>query len=98
VSLPLEFHPSVQRDVGASWSWYEQKRPGLGAKFLEAVSFVLGEITDNPAKYGFADADIREGLLTSFPFAVYYRLLSDRIRVLAVYHTSRNPSGWQSRN
>jgi hypothetical protein len=74
------------------------KRPGLGTKFLEAVSFVLGEITDNPAKYGFADDDIREGLLTSFPFAVYYRLLSDRIRVLAVYHTSRNPSGWQSRN
>jgi plasmid stabilization system protein ParE len=58
---------------------------------------VLAEITANPAHYGFADAGIREGLLTRFPYAVYYRVLADRIRVLAVYHTSRDPSGWQTR-
>ena len=45
----------------------------------------------------FAEADIREGALTRFPYVVYYRVLADRIRVLAVYHTSRDPSGWQSR-
>jgi hypothetical protein len=52
----------------------------------------------NPSRYGFADADIREAPLTRFPYAVYYRALADRIRVLAVYHTARDPSGWQSRS
>jgi toxin ParE1/3/4 len=57
----------------------------------------LPKITANPARYGFANADIREGVLTRFPYAIYYRVLADRIRVLAVYHTSRDPSRWQSR-
>lgn len=51
---------------------------------------MLGAITANPDRYEFADADIHEGPLRRFPYAVYYR-------VLAVYHTARDPSGWQSR-
>lgn len=97
MSLPLDFHPSLRQEVDDAFRWYEQRQPGLGRDFLDEVGEVLAEITANPARYGFADADIREGLLPRFPYAVYYRVLIDRIRVLAVYHTARNPSGWQSR-
>lgn len=98
MSLPLDFHPDVRREVDRAYRWYEGHQPGLGTDFLDAVEHVLSEITANPARYGFAENDIREGLLTRFPFAVYYRVLPDRIRILAVYHTARDPSGWQSRN
>jgi toxin ParE1/3/4 len=97
VSLPLDFHPAVRDEIDDAHDWYEQRQPGLGGRFLDEVQRVLAEITANPTRYGFADADIREGPLTRFPYAVYYRVLVDRIRVLAVYHTSRDPSGWQSR-
>jgi plasmid stabilization system protein ParE len=97
MSLPLEFHPAVRGEIDDAHSWYEQQRPGLGRDFLDEVEHVLTEITANPARYGFADTDIREGLLNRFPYAIYYRVLTDRIRVLAVYHTSRDPSRWQSR-
>jgi toxin ParE1/3/4 len=97
VSLLLDFHPSVRDEIDDAYRWYERRRSGLGSDFLDAVEKILVEITANPARYGFADADIREGLLTRFPYAIYYRVLADRIRVLAVYHTSRDPSGWQSR-
>jgi plasmid stabilization system protein ParE len=97
VSLPLDFHPAVRDEINDAHDWYEQRRPGLGRDFLDEVERVLAEVAVNPARYGFADADVREGLLTRFPYAVYYRALPDRIRVLAVYHTSRDPSGWQSR-
>lgn len=98
MSLPLEFHPAVRREVDRAYRWYERQQPGLGTDFLDAVQHVLGEITANPARYGFAERDVREGMLTRFPYAVYYRVLSDRIRILAVYHTSRDPAGWQSRS
>ena len=98
MSLPLDFHPAVRNEIDDAYNWYERRRLGLGGDFLDHVQRVLGEITANPARYGFADGDIREGLLTRFPYAVYYRVLADRIRVLAVYHTARDPSGWQSRN
>jgi len=97
VSLPLDFHPVVRDESDDAHDWYEQRRPGLGRDFLDAVQRVLTEIAANPARYGFADTDVREGPLDRFPYAVYYRVLADRIRVLAVYHSSRDPSGWQSR-
>ncbi len=97
MSLPLDFHPAVRDEIDDAHRWYERQRPGLGTDFLDALAQVFAEITANPARYGFADADIREGALTRFPYAVYYRVLADRIRVLAVYHTSRDPTGWQTR-
>jgi plasmid stabilization system protein ParE len=97
VKLPLSLHPLVPGELDADYRWYEQRQTGLGGDFLDEVARVLAEIVANPARFGFADRDIREGLLNRFPYAIYYRVLRDRIRVLAVYHTSRDPSGWQGR-
>lgn len=98
MSLPLVFHPAVQDEISSAYDWYEQQRPGLGREFLERLEAAFGKIAANPQQYGFADRDIREGLLKRFPNAVYFRVLDDRIRVLAVFHAARDPSRWQSRN
>jgi hypothetical protein len=91
MSLPLDFHPAVRDEIDDAHDWYEQRQPGLGGDFLDEIQSFLAEITANPARYGFADGDIREGLLNRFPYAVYYR-------ALAVFHTARDPSKWQSRS
>lgn len=97
MSLPLDFHPAVRDEINDAHDWYEQRQPGLGGAFLDEVQRALAAIGVNPARYGFAEGNIREGPLKRFPYAVYYRVLVTRIRVLAVYHTSRNPAGWRSR-
>jgi len=97
VTLPLNFHPLVYGAVDNAYHWYQQRQKGLGREFLDELDRVLADIVANPARFGFAERDIREGLLHRFPFAIYYRVLRDRIRVLAVYHTSRGPVGGQSR-
>jgi toxin ParE1/3/4 len=71
MSLPLDFHPSVRDEIDDAHDWYEQRQLGLGVDFLDEIERVLAEITANPARYGFADANIREGLLTRFPYAIY---------------------------
>lgn len=98
MNVLLDFHPKVGNEIEEAHSWYEKRRPGLGREFLDELERVLADISANPARYGFADGDIREGLLKRFPYAVYYRVLPSRIRVLAVFHASRNPSIWQSRS
>ncbi len=97
MSLPLEFHPGVQEEVDQAYKWYKQCRTGLGQDFLKKIDQCLTQIKKNPQRFGIAVEDIREGQVKRFPFGIYYRVLSDRIRILAVYHTSRDPSGWQSR-
>ena len=37
-------------------------------------------------------------LVIGFPYCVYYREEPGRVLVLAVFHTSRDPTVWQSRS
>jgi toxin ParE1/3/4 len=98
VTRPLRFHPAVRGEVDDAYQWDEQRGAGLGREFLDEVGRAPDEIAANPSRFGFAEADIREGQLKRFPYAIYYRELSDHIRVLAVYQTARDPAGWPARN
>jgi hypothetical protein len=39
----------------------------------------------------------RKALMKQFPYAVYYDWDGTTVTVHCVYHTARNPSGWQQR-
>ena len=41
--------------------------------------------------------DVRKAIVARFPYCVFYREEPSCVRVLAVFHTSRDPSIWQSR-
>jgi plasmid stabilization system protein ParE len=97
VSLPLDFHPHVRVDTNQAYSWYEARRAGLGTAFLDAVEAALARVRDNPEGYGVVEGDVRGYPVRRYPYVVYYRNRPDRVEVLAVYHTARDPAGWQSR-
>jgi plasmid stabilization system protein ParE len=42
--------------------------------------------------------DIRRALLKRFPFGIFFRLRSNRIRIVAVMHLSRDPKRWRQRH
>lgn len=60
-------------------------------------SKVLDTIADHPAQYRIVDGDVRGVLVGRFPYCVYYRVKPDRVVIIAVFHTSRDPSHWQRR-
>lgn len=84
-------------EVSEAREWYERHRAGLGDQYLEQLERVLSSISENPEQFGLVERDVRVAILKRFPYAVYYRLLEDRIRVLAIYHVSRDSSAWLSR-
>ena len=47
--------------------------------------------------HGFVLADIRKAVVRRFLYCVFYRPYSDRVEVITVFHTSRDPSVWQGR-
>ncbi|MBV9121810.1 MAG: type II toxin-antitoxin system RelE/ParE family toxin [Planctomycetes bacterium] len=97
MSLPVIIHRQAQREFDAASDWYEWHRAGLGVKFTAAVQQVLDEAAAHPQRYPQVYGEVREGMVPGFPYCVYYRLEAGHILVLAVIHTSRDPSIWQSR-
>jgi toxin ParE1/3/4 len=97
MSLPLLFRPAAQDEFAEAASWYEARREGLGSEFVAEVQNVLDAIADDPERYASVVADVREAIVSRFPYCVYYRKRSKRIVIIAVFHSSRDPAIWQSR-
>ena len=97
MSFPLVFHASVKGEVEDAFEWYEKQRPGLGHAFLAALEDAYARISAMPTAHQVVYKDVRRDLTRRFPYGVFYRVQADRVEVIAVYHSSRNPAGWQSR-
>jgi plasmid stabilization system protein ParE len=97
MSLPVILRRVARRELDEAGDWYEQRRAGLGERFVAAVERVFEEAAANPERYPEVMNGVREALVHRFPYCVYYREEADCIVILAVFHTARDPSIWQSR-
>jgi len=68
----------------------------LAEEFANAVEAMFTRIEAMPELYALALQNVRRGKLRRFPYLVYYRVLLDKIEVIAVLHGSRDPELWQS--
>jgi plasmid stabilization system protein ParE len=91
VSPPIVLRPDAEEDLATSRDWYEQQRPGLGDRFLDACETFISRIQAMPEIYAKAFKDVRRGKLRRFPYVVYYRILNDRIEVIGILHGGRDP-------
>ena len=98
MKLRLVFRRGVKGEIAEAHSWYEKQSPGLGDQFAECLEETLEAILARPTLTATLIRDIRFRLLGRFPYAVYYRVVRDAVRVLAVVHTRRDPQSWMSRN
>jgi plasmid stabilization system protein ParE len=89
--------PEAEADLVTARDWYERQRTGLGAAFLLCVEEVLERIDRTPEIYRVVYHDVRRALTRRFPYAVYYRVVSNDVVVLGTLHTRRDPREWQSR-
>jgi toxin ParE1/3/4 len=89
--------PLAELDVADAASWYEGRVTGLGVRFVESVDASLDSVSANPHQYPIVHRDIRRTLLRGFPYALFYVLRDDVVRVIACMHTRRRPKRWQSR-
>jgi plasmid stabilization system protein ParE len=95
--MPVEFHPEAEAEMRATARWYEARSAGLGQRFLDAVGAATARIAPNPEAFGFARPGIRRHLLRRFPFGILYQVEADRVYILAVAHSHREPAYWTHR-
>lgn len=97
MTTPVILRRQAQAEFDDAADWYDRRRAGRGAAFTAAVRQGLGGIAAAPAAHPEVYADVREAAVPSYPYAIYYRVEPGWVTVLAIFHTARDPSGWQSR-
>lgn len=89
--MRIEILLEARDDLIAGFRFYEHQAPGLGSYFRESI---FGDI-DALVVDGGVHAKVfgyRRSLSKRFPFAIYYRVEGDVVRVRAILDCRRNPS------
>ena len=94
MSLEVRLRHVAQAEYDDAADWYESQRRGLGLRFVAAVERVLVGVASQTARWPEALSGVREAPVPQWPYCVYYEVHSDHVMVLAVFHTSRDPSVW----
>ena len=93
----LVFRLEARNELDDAYSWYESQQLGLGDNFLEQVEETLARICQMPESYPAVYRDVRRSIVRRFPYTIYYRIVSSRVIITAVFHGSRDPKSWQAR-
>jgi toxin ParE1/3/4 len=95
--MSIIYHPEAEMELNEAASYYEAKLATLGGQFIDEIETAIKFIAADPIRWRKIDREVRRYLLNRFPYAIYYRLIADEIRVLAIKHHSRSPEYWQHR-
>ena len=86
------YHPAAEAELIESAQFYERRVPGLGKEFVEAIDRAVASIAEDPQRWRIIRADVRRYVMPRFPFAIYYRMLPDHLRILTLKHHKRHPN------
>ena len=89
--IPVSFEPEAAEDLRTAHDWYEERRAGLGHRFLDAVENAVTRISSDPRAFPVYHRDLRRVLVERFPYALYYRIYPAQVAVVAVFHGRRSP-------
>lgn len=86
-----------QYDVIESADFYKSKSASAKQRFLEDLERTAAMLLEFPTLGERLRRGGRRFSLHHFPYFLYYLILPDGIRVVAVAHQSRRPSRWNDR-
>ncbi len=96
--MTYQFHPEAEAEHLENIAYYEDRRAGLGARYLAEFESVLAQVCENPHSHRIEQApDIRRVRMRRFPLTILYRETEGRVEVLAVAHRRRRPAYWSPR-
>lgn len=84
-------------DVRNAHSWYEEKVPGLGIRFADAVKRQSQSLESLPEKYRVVRNDIHVCSIPKFPFELYYRIEKSQVVVLVVHAVRQDPKSLETK-
>ena len=85
-------HEAIEAALG-----YENEREGLGVRFEEQLDVLFERVAATPAQFPRVSGGAQRALMRVFPYAVYFVVHEERVRVFAILHQHREPGTWRNR-
>jgi len=99
--MRVEFLLEANSELILAADRYDAENPGVGIDFISEVRHAVELILDNNRigriiRVGRAEI-LHEFVLDRFPYSIVYRILANRIVIVAVSHQHRRAGYWRSR-
>ena len=100
---PFRAQDEAGEELDYAARWYEERRSGLGHRFLASVDATLNKIerfprAGAPVPEVPRDLAVRQAPIKGFPYHVVYLETADIIHILAFAHDKRRPAYWLPRS
>ncbi len=89
--MTIEILDLARDDLIAGFEFYEEREEGVGSHFLECLYRDLDALKITGGTHRKAHRAFHRALSKVFPFAIYYTLDQDIVRIRAVVDCRRDP-------
>ena len=96
MSYSLSISIEAELDMMESVLWYNSQLEDLGAEFVDQLDAAFNLIVATPLSFPVKYKNMRVMVLPRFPFIIAYEISGNLIKIMAVFHTSKNPDKLES--
>ena len=92
--MEFEFLPEAEEDLREHARFYECQQEGLSVEYLDHIHAEVLRLCDlAEVAPGKSFGQYRQFLTTEFPNVIFYRIVSEKLRIVAVFDT-RQDRAW----
>lgn len=95
--MTVEFLNEAAEEFTEAALWYDSKEAGLGIRFRNEISHVVGRIVEDPLLWREREGGYRRVNCPVFPYFVAYIIRNEKVIIVAIGHGHRMPGYWKSR-
>jgi len=88
----------AKADIRSIHRWYRRIDRDLAHRFSLESRITVRRIAQFPYQFPLVNETVRQALLKRFPYAMYYRLYSKLVFIIAVVHQRRSDAIWRQRS
>ena len=85
----------AEAEINQAKEWYRGQSPRAALRFSDAIDHALETIGFNPEQYQIVYRETRRVLLDDYPYVLFYTMTETQVKVVACFHTARDPSLWR---
>lgn len=97
INYQINLSNEAESDFANSYAFYKSESQAIADKFIKSIDQSFRKIAFSPYSYNKVFKSLRRHLVKKFPFVIYYYIDEYNIKIVAIFHTSRNPEIWNNR-